>query len=235
LRIVRTAAGKYQFGSKKIIAKIVNMKLLIRVGGGYMGCDEFIDQYGRMELMKQIAASEGARMHIEQEIAAADDIAAGYGSLLSAVSVPAERVGKFSSVDLSRIVKKTDAMVAISGGIRGMVKVEDKEHWVEAASPATASSKRRASLIGGNRSPALGKHTRAQSSLNAPSAVQGRFGTVRVVKTSLGMARNRKAARLGSPMRSARPNSRRNTGLVNTSEDQMGRKGVLRSSRPHSG
>jgi hypothetical protein len=30
------------FGSKNILAKIVNGKLLIRVGGGFMGADEFI-------------------------------------------------------------------------------------------------------------------------------------------------------------------------------------------------
>jgi len=38
----RLGNGYYMFGSKKIFAKIINGKLVIRVGGGYMGIDEFI-------------------------------------------------------------------------------------------------------------------------------------------------------------------------------------------------
>jgi len=34
------------------MAKIINGKLVIRVGGGYMGADEFIEQYGKMEMLK---------------------------------------------------------------------------------------------------------------------------------------------------------------------------------------
>jgi len=34
------------FGSKKIYAKIINGKLVIRVGGGYMSIDEFMFYYG---------------------------------------------------------------------------------------------------------------------------------------------------------------------------------------------
>ena len=48
------------FGTKKIMAKIINGKLVIRVGGGYMSVEVFIEQYGRMELMKSIAAEEKA-------------------------------------------------------------------------------------------------------------------------------------------------------------------------------
>lgn len=40
------------------MAKIINGKLVIRVGGGYMNVDEFIEQYGRMEVIKAIAAEE---------------------------------------------------------------------------------------------------------------------------------------------------------------------------------
>lgn len=43
------------FGSKKIFAKIINGKLLIRVGGGYMGIDEFMFYYGAQELNKMLA------------------------------------------------------------------------------------------------------------------------------------------------------------------------------------
>jgi hypothetical protein len=50
--VQRTGVGKYMFGTRNIIAKITNMKLLIRVGGGFMSIDEFIEQYGPMELLK---------------------------------------------------------------------------------------------------------------------------------------------------------------------------------------
>lgn len=40
------------FGSRKIMCKIINGKLVVRVGGGYMSADEFIEQYGRIEILK---------------------------------------------------------------------------------------------------------------------------------------------------------------------------------------
>ena len=46
------------FGSKKILAKIINGKLVIRVGGGYMNAEEFIDQYGKIEMMKMLHMEE---------------------------------------------------------------------------------------------------------------------------------------------------------------------------------
>lgn len=52
INVVRTAPGKYMFGTKSIMAKVINGKLVIRVGGGYMGADEFIQQYGPMEMVK---------------------------------------------------------------------------------------------------------------------------------------------------------------------------------------
>lgn len=52
LPVKRLAQGKYMFGSRQILAKVINNKLVIRVGGGYMGVDEFIDQYGKIELLK---------------------------------------------------------------------------------------------------------------------------------------------------------------------------------------
>ncbi len=44
--ISRLGSGYYQFGQKKVYAKITNGKLVIRVGGGYMGIDEFMYYYG---------------------------------------------------------------------------------------------------------------------------------------------------------------------------------------------
>lgn len=44
--IKRLGDGYYIFGTKKIFARIMNQKLVIRVGGGYMVIDEFIATYG---------------------------------------------------------------------------------------------------------------------------------------------------------------------------------------------
>ncbi len=41
------------FGSRKIYAKIINGKLVIRVGGGYMSIAEFVDHYEQQELNRQ--------------------------------------------------------------------------------------------------------------------------------------------------------------------------------------
>jgi hypothetical protein len=40
------------FGSKKIFAKIMNGKLVIRVGGGFMVIEEFIATYADLEIRK---------------------------------------------------------------------------------------------------------------------------------------------------------------------------------------
>jgi chromosome segregation ATPase len=50
--IKRLGGGYYYFGTKKIYAKIMNGKLVIRVGGGYMSIEEFIKSYGEQELIK---------------------------------------------------------------------------------------------------------------------------------------------------------------------------------------
>ena len=48
----RLAPGLYQFGTKKIITKVVNEKLMVRVGGGMMTIDEYIEVYGEKERKK---------------------------------------------------------------------------------------------------------------------------------------------------------------------------------------
>jgi len=50
--IKRLGGGYYYFGTKKIFAKIMNGKLVIRVGGGYMTIEEFIKNYADQELIK---------------------------------------------------------------------------------------------------------------------------------------------------------------------------------------
>ena len=58
ISVQRLTAGNYMFGTKKILAKIINGKLVIRVGGGYMNAEEFIDQYGKVEMMKLMKIEE---------------------------------------------------------------------------------------------------------------------------------------------------------------------------------
>ena len=57
--VSRLGIGKYMFGQKQILAKIINSKLVIRVGGGYMSVDEFIEQYGKIEMMKMLKSDTG--------------------------------------------------------------------------------------------------------------------------------------------------------------------------------
>lgn len=52
LPISRIGDGHYMFGSKKIYAKIIANKLVVRVGGGYMNMDEFISTYAESERLK---------------------------------------------------------------------------------------------------------------------------------------------------------------------------------------
>ena len=68
LRVKRISAGKYLFGTRSITGKIINNKLVIRVGGGYMGVDEFIDQYGKIEMLKQMKAEGGANEEMADDI-----------------------------------------------------------------------------------------------------------------------------------------------------------------------
>jgi len=50
--IKKLGDGYYLFGTRKIYAKILNGKLVIRVGGGYMVIEEFISTYAEKELLK---------------------------------------------------------------------------------------------------------------------------------------------------------------------------------------
>lgn len=50
--ISRIGDGWYMFGSKKIYAKIMNNKLVCRVGGGFSNMEEFIRDYAESERLK---------------------------------------------------------------------------------------------------------------------------------------------------------------------------------------
>jgi len=59
--IRRVGDGFYMFGSRKIYAKILNGKLVIRVGGGYMVIEKFIETYAEQEMdkLQRIAEKQG--------------------------------------------------------------------------------------------------------------------------------------------------------------------------------
>lgn len=50
VQFVRTDPGNYNFGTRKIYIKIENSRLLVRIGGGFTGMEEFVDIYTPIEL-----------------------------------------------------------------------------------------------------------------------------------------------------------------------------------------
>ena len=52
LMFLRESNGIYHYGSKRINVRVEKDKILIRVGGGYLSIDEFIDQHQPVELEK---------------------------------------------------------------------------------------------------------------------------------------------------------------------------------------
>ena len=51
---IRLNPGIYQFGSKKICIRVEQGKINIRVGGGYLYIDDFLDQFTTLELEKAL-------------------------------------------------------------------------------------------------------------------------------------------------------------------------------------
>lgn len=49
---LRESSGIYEFGTKRVEVRVAQNKITVRVGGGYMGIDEFLDQYTTIELEK---------------------------------------------------------------------------------------------------------------------------------------------------------------------------------------
>jgi hypothetical protein len=68
--LTRLGGGFYLFGTKKIFAKIMNGKLVVRVGGGYMNIDEFLRTYSDMELIRinKMLANEGVEAYEELKV-----------------------------------------------------------------------------------------------------------------------------------------------------------------------
>jgi hypothetical protein len=59
--------GFYLFGTKKIYAKILNGKLVIRVGGGFMIIEEFIATYADAEMNKLSKLTEEQLLELEKK------------------------------------------------------------------------------------------------------------------------------------------------------------------------
>ena len=45
MAFVRESEGIYKYGKKRVFMKIEGDQIIIRVGGGYLTIEEFIDQY----------------------------------------------------------------------------------------------------------------------------------------------------------------------------------------------
>jgi len=54
LLFIRESEGVYQFGSKRVFIKFEGGRILIRVGGGFLAMEEFIEQYGVLETDKLV-------------------------------------------------------------------------------------------------------------------------------------------------------------------------------------
>ena len=52
IMFMRETEGVYEFGSKRVYVKVEKDKIRIKVGGGFMSIDEFLDQYTPTELQK---------------------------------------------------------------------------------------------------------------------------------------------------------------------------------------
>jgi hypothetical protein len=52
IMFMRESEGIYQFGTKRVYVRVEKDKINIRVGGGYLSIDEFLDQYTPAELEK---------------------------------------------------------------------------------------------------------------------------------------------------------------------------------------
>ena len=45
IMFMRESSGVYEFGTKRILVKVERDKILIKVGGGFLSIDEFLEQY----------------------------------------------------------------------------------------------------------------------------------------------------------------------------------------------
>jgi len=55
IMFMRESSGVYAFGTKRINVEVQQDRIKVRVGGGYLSIDEFIDQYTPTEVEKQLS------------------------------------------------------------------------------------------------------------------------------------------------------------------------------------
>ena len=60
--------GYYLFGLKKIFAKIINNRLVVRVGGGYMNFGDFLEHHSDAELARILNFMEKEGVEQYEEI-----------------------------------------------------------------------------------------------------------------------------------------------------------------------
>ena len=60
---LRESDGVYRFGTKRVAIKCENNNIKIRVGGGYISIEEFIDQYTPIEIEKLSRADSLKKMN----------------------------------------------------------------------------------------------------------------------------------------------------------------------------
>ena len=70
IMFLRESEGVYEFGSKRITVKVERDTIQVKVGGGYLTIDEFLDTYTSVELErieKRVAQHKSETCHIGSE------------------------------------------------------------------------------------------------------------------------------------------------------------------------
>lgn len=97
--------GFYLFGTKKIYAKILNGKLVIRVGGGFMIIEEFIATYADAEMNKISKMSDDQLIALSADSTAMTQTVINPNARLSMYR--ASDVGKRKSPNASMMLNKS--------------------------------------------------------------------------------------------------------------------------------
>ena len=101
--IKKLGDGYYLFGTRKIFAKILNGRLIIRVGGGYVVIEEFISQFAEKELQAlERLRSEGRDPHAPAAISEMRKARnrGSFGSLPRAATSPGKRSASNNKDDI---------------------------------------------------------------------------------------------------------------------------------------
>ena len=62
IMFMRESEGIYQFGSRKVAIRVDQDRITVRVGGGYISVEEFLEQYTPQELEKMERTNPVKRM-----------------------------------------------------------------------------------------------------------------------------------------------------------------------------